>query len=97
MVTKTKIEQVRKPKKSCFDMLAKLFTAKNIKKSGHTSATHAEKGFPGQKPSKSEFLPFSIHSSSDRFDWISGLSGSFLRFLRAGMMARESRTEVEPG
>ena len=56
------------------------------------------KRFPRPKnSSKSEFLPFSIHSSSERFDWISGLSGSFLRFLRAGMMARESRTEGEPG
>ena len=35
-------------------MLAKLFTAKNIKKSGHTSATHAEKGFPGQKIPQSQ-------------------------------------------
>ena len=35
-------------------MLAKLFTAKNIKKSGYTSATHAEKGFPGQKIPQSQ-------------------------------------------
>ena len=78
-------------------MLAKLFTAKSIKKSGHTSATHAEKGFPGQKPHKVRiftfFNPFLFWKI-----WLDFWLVWFLFTLPSSWHDGEkSRTEGEPG